>query len=222
MSASLIGSISLNISFVLYLIVYLPQIIHNRKTANIAQLSLGLHLLLLSSYLFDLCYGFSSHLPWQYKTVSIIGLSLVIIQHMQLTQFFTKNNYSRLAMMSTAFIVLSSVALYYFFIIAEGVLPAEETLMLGTAARMAGLMYCLPQIIRNKRLKAANALSLYFLGLNLTLALLDTVSAWCLDWGWPNKLASPITIAMMVIMIGQLKKYKPQPEVSSGGFLRGA
>jgi hypothetical protein len=83
---SLIGSISLNISFILYLILYPSQIIHNQKSLN-----LSLHLLLYSLYLFDLCYSFSNQLPWQYKTVSIIGLLLVSIQQTQLDQFLITN-----------------------------------------------------------------------------------------------------------------------------------
>jgi uncharacterized protein with PQ loop repeat len=213
---SLIGSISLNISFILYLILYIPQIIHNQKSANIAQLSLSLHLLLYSSYLFDLCYGFSNQLPWQYKTVSIIGLLLVSIQHIQLTQFFIMNQRRLLAKLSIAFLILNFMGLYYFFKVEQGSLPYQTTLILGTAARIFGLRYCLPQIIKNKTLKSANALSVQFLCLNLTLALLDTISSWCLNWGWPNKLAAPITIAMMTIMLTQIKKYNYRPMSLAG------
>ena len=212
MATSLIGSISLNISFILYLILYIPQIVHNRKSTNIAQLSLSLHLFLYSSYFFDLCYGFSSHLPWQYKTVSIIGLLLVGIQHIQLMRFFIINRYTLLARLSGIFLVLNFIAIYYFFEIKNGVLAPQTTLLFGTIARVSGLIYCLPQILKNKVSKSANALSLHFLYLNLTLALLDTISSWCLDWGWPNKLAAPVNIVIMLIMINQIKKYNRAPQ----------
>ena len=207
MSTALIGSISLNISFILYLILYVPQIIHNRTSTNIAQLSLNLHLLLYSSYFFDLCYGFSSHLPWQYKTVSIIGLLLVGIQHIQLMRYFIINQYTFIAGFSAVFLVLNIMAIYYFFEIKHALLTSQTTLLFGTMARIAGLIYCLPQIIKNKISKSANALSLHFLYLNLMLALLDTISSWCLNWGWPNKLAAPVNIVIMLIMITQIKKY---------------
>jgi uncharacterized protein with PQ loop repeat len=215
-ATSLIGSISLNISFILYLILYIPQIIHNRKSENIAQLSSSLHLLLYSSYCFDLCYGFSNHLPWQYKTVSIIGLLLVSIQHIQLIQFFFQNQCQLLAKSGMALLLLSIMGLYYFFNVTQGVLSYQTTLIFGTAARVSGLMYCLPQIIKNKSLKSARALNVQFLWLNLTLAILDTISSWCLDWGWPNKLAAPMIILMMIIMLTQIKKYTYQPLLLPG------
>lgn len=212
MTTSLIGSISLNISFILYLILYIPQIIHNRKSTNIAQLSLNLHLLLYSSYFFDLCYGFSSHLPWQYKTVSIIGLSLVGIQHIQLMRFFIINKHLFIAGLSAVFLVLNVIAIDYFFEMKHGLLATQTTLLFGAIARLTGLVYCLPQIIKNITSKSANALSLHFLYLNLMLALLDTISSWCLNWGWPNKLAAPVNIVMMLIMITQIKQYNDAPQ----------
>ncbi|MBA3535798.1 MAG: hypothetical protein H0T84_04190 [Tatlockia sp.] len=216
MGISLIGSISLNISFILYLILYIPQIIHNQKSANISQLSLSLHLLLYSSYLFDLCYGFSNQLPWQYKTVSIIGLSLVSVQHLQLIQFFIMNQCRLLANLSIAILMVALIGLYYFFKFELGSVPYQTTLILGTAARVTGLIYCLPQIIKNKTSKSAKALSAQFICLNLTLALLDTISSWCLDWGWPNKLSAPITFIMMIILLTQIKKYNFRPRALAG------
>lgn len=211
MTAAFIGSLSLNISFVLYLILYLPQIIHNRRSANIAQLSLNLHLLLYSSYFFDLCYGFAKHLSWQYKTVSVIGLMLVGLQHVQLIRFFILSQRQFLAKLSLVFLVFNFMAIYYFFKVMQGVLPDQMILIFGTIARVSGLMYCLPQIIKNKTTQSAKALSTQFLRLNLTLAVLDTISAWCLDWGWPNKLAAPMSVLLMIIMLAQIKKYNYRP-----------
>lgn len=216
MSASLVGSITLNISFVLYLILYLPQIIHNRKSSNLSQLSLSLHLLLFSSYLFDLCYGFSRHLPWQYKTVSVIGLALICVQHSQLTFFFLKNKHIASARISTAFLLLTAFGLLYFFNQPSAYFSPAMIAMFGVIARVSGLLYSLPQIIKNQRLKSANALSFQFLCINLSIALLDTISSWSLDWGWPNKLGSPITILLMLIMLGQIKKYNHDPKSLNG------
>jgi len=208
LSPAVIGAMSLNLSFGLYLILYIPQIIHNRKSTNIAQLSLNLHLLLYVSYFFDLCYGFSMHLPWQYKTVSIIGLLLIGIQHLQFIQYFMNTQRLFLTQLSISFLIINFGAIYYFFSIAHATLPQETTILVGTIARFAGLMYCLPQMIKNKFTQSANALSVHFLRLNFTLALLDTISSWCLDWGWPNKIAAPISMMFMTIILGQIKKYR--------------
>ena len=80
----LFGSVSLNISFILYLIHYLPQLIHNQRDGQIKQLSLSFHYLLLLCYLADLNYGFGLNLPWQYRLVSAFGLACLLIQHYQL------------------------------------------------------------------------------------------------------------------------------------------
>lgn len=219
MNASAIGNISLNMSFGLYLIVYIPQIIHNQTSKNLAELSLGLHVLLYLSYSFDLVYGFSSQLPWQYKVVSIVGLSLVMLQHLQLLQFFIHQRKPSLIKFNLAFLILNLMLLYYFFGIAHGEVQAHTTALFGTIARACGLIYCLPQIIKNKYAQSGNAISLYFIYLNLTLAMLDTISSWCLDWGWPNKLASPLNAIMMLIILWQVKKYKFGRE---GNFERAA
>jgi len=208
MNAIFIGNISLNISFILYLIVYIPQIIHNRISQNIAQLSLWLHTLLYLSYSFDLVYGFSSQLPWQYKVVSIVGLSLVMLQHLQFLNFFIHQRALSLAKLNIGFLIFNLVLLYYFFGIAHGKVGVQTTAIFGTIARLCGLIYCLPQIIKNKYSQSGNAISVHFLYLNLTLAILDTISSWCLDWGWPNKLASPLNGIMMIIILWQAKKYK--------------
>ena len=92
---SYIGAISLNLSFYIYLIVYIPQVLHNKNIAHIKELSVWLHGLLFISCYADLIYGFSSGLPWQYKVVSIVCTVLVSIQHIQLTQYFSFVGYKR-------------------------------------------------------------------------------------------------------------------------------
>lgn len=213
-----IGHLTLNVSFVLYLVVYIPQIIHNQKNANIAQLSVILHVLLFLSYLFDLLYGFASHLPWQYKTVSIVGLVLVTIQHIQLIKFFIAKELVSLVKTSIFLLIISVIVIYYFFVMREGALTNNTILILGVGARICGLIYCLPQLIKNSITKSANALSSKYIHLNLILALLDTCSSWCLNWGWPNKLAAPITAIIMLVMLYQINRYQHQP---SGLQLKG-
>lgn len=210
-SFSWIGSVSLNLSFVLYLVVYIPQILHNQKITNLAQLSLCLHYLLLFSYAFDLLYGFSSHLPWQYKTVSVVGLFLVTVQHIQLIIYFTKKRLLFFVKLGGLVLLLTGISIAWFFMMMQAQLSSSSTLISGVIARACGLIYCFPQIIKNKRSKTAHAISLKFVYLNLTVAFLDSISAWVLDWGWPNKLAAPINILLMLVLMYQTKRYKQQP-----------
>ena len=80
----MLGQISLNLSFLMYMFLYLPQLIHNQKQTNLAELSKWMHLTLYLGYSLDLVYGFGNNLPWQYRTVSAIGWVLLTIQHFQL------------------------------------------------------------------------------------------------------------------------------------------
>ncbi|MBI5448281.1 MAG: PQ-loop repeat-containing protein [Gammaproteobacteria bacterium] len=206
----LVGNISLNISFFLYLILYIPQIIHNRHTEHLLNLSLSMHFLLYTAYLSDLFYGYSSHLPWQYKTVSMVGLSLLIIQHLQLTNHFMKNQKQTKVIFNFLFFIFTLATCYYFFIIQHTELTASTTLIIGSISRAFYLLYCLPQIIKNKILKSANAMSIQFLYLNLSLSILDMISAWCLNWGWPNKISAPVMSLASILMLLQVKKYRFQ------------
>ena len=203
----LLGTLSLNVSFVLYLIVYVPQLIHNQRPKNLADLSLGLHCLLLFSYSFDLIYGFLNALPWQYKTVSIVGLILVTAQHLQLLRLFICQSRQLFIKLNVAFLCVNVLLVYYFLYAARNSLGDSGLLCIGAIARICGLLYCIPQIINNKRKQSANAISPFYIYLTLILAFLDSVSSWCLSWGWPNKLAAPLSLCLMFYMLYQTKKY---------------
>lgn len=202
-----IGTISLNIAFTLYLIVYIPQIIHNQKSTSIVELSLGLHFLLYISNIFDLFYGFSNNLPWQYKTVSVVGLIQVNVQHLQLIRFFIHTHAVKLTRFCLFFLLANGIALSYFFAALHGVAAPSLTLFFGAIARVCGLIYCLPQILKNKLAHSARGISIYFIYLSLLLAILDAISSWTLNWGWPNKLAAPANILIMLCIFWQSQKY---------------
>lgn len=204
-----IGAMSLNISFVLYLVVYLPQIIHNRTPGHIADLSPSMHLILYISYCLDLFYGFSSQLQWQYKTVSIISLSLLFIQHAQLSRHYLLERKWSALKFNLLFMVGTGILILYFFVWQQAKLPTMATQITGYIARLGFLIYILPQIIKNRTLKSTRALSIKFIYLSLTLSFLDMISAWCLNWGWPNKLGSPITISLLLIILMQTRQIRP-------------
>lgn len=206
MITNLIGNICLNIAFILYLFVYLPQIVHNRNTNHIANLSLKMHFTFYIAYLLDLFYGFSSNLPWQYRMVSIIGVSLLTVQHIQITQFFWIKN--KQIWFNSLFLLSIVISIIYFFTIQQALYSENATLLIGYISRAGFLLYTVPQILKNKRLQSTSAISLSFVYLNLTLSILDLIAAWCLNWGWPNKLGAPIAVSLMLIMLLQTKKYK--------------
>ena len=213
-STTMIGTISLNSSFVLYLLVYLPQIFHNRKSHHLSSLSMGMHLILYSSYCLDLMYGFSSNLQWQYKTVSVVSLTLLIIQHLQITWHYQAEKKWSLFNFNLIFILMALAGVVYFFTANQANLSEQTTQTIGYMSRIGFLLYTLPQIMKNRALKSANAISVKFIYLSLILSLLDMTSACCLDWGWPNKLGSPLTMSLMLIMLMQMKKYNSSHPVS--------
>ena len=207
-STALIGAISLNLSFILYLLVYLPQILHNKASKNLANLSIGMHLILFSSYCLDLMYGFSNHLQWQYITVSVVSLTLLIVQHGQLSLYFLSQRKWQPLSFNLFFIVFAGAAVTYFFTIKQATLPEQTTQAIGYLSRAGFLIFTLPQIIKNKTLNSANAISNQYIYLSMVLCFLDMTSAWCLDWGWPNKLGSPLTMSLLLMLRHQQKKYR--------------
>lgn len=207
MIISWVGNITLNIAFVLYSIVYMPQLIHNQRAQHLSELSLSLHFLLYLSGFFDLLYGFSSHLPWQYKTVSIVSLMLINIQHIQLIRLFILKKYVFLARLSILLLIGECLALYSFVLCDNAAFSDSIIVILGLIARICGLLYCIPQIIKNKLTQSTQAMSVYFVYLNFFLAVLETIYSWCLDWGWPNKLAAPMNLLLMFVLLQQRKKY---------------
>lgn len=203
-----LGNVSLNLSSFLYLILLIPQVIHNRKGKNISGLSLWLHFLLFTSYSLDLVYGIADDMPLQYRVVSVVGLILVITQHFQLLKFHIKQRYYLLIKVGFLFLVTHVFLSYYFFskLFSIG-LTHNTILMLGVIARGCEIVYCIPQIFKNRAAQAANAVSLYFICLNIMLAVLDTIAAWCLDWELPNKVVGPINMMIMFIIIFQYIRY---------------
>lgn len=209
-NATALGNITLNFSFVLYLIVYLPQIRHNKNTQHLAELSTSLHAILMASFVLDLAYGVFKPLPWQYQAVSLIFLGLLTIQHIQLMRLAQKHYqhllFNRLKLLGLGLIFVL-VGIFYTNV---DFYSDNAIFWIGWASRIGFLSYTLPQVIQNYRLNSAQALSTTYLRLSFLLSLLDLTSAWCLDWGWPNKLGAPFTISLTLILLWQKKRYTPK------------
>lgn len=197
MSPTTIGAVSLNISFVLYLVHYLPQLIHNQRQNRLAQMSLGFHYLLVLSYISDLNYGYGLGLPWQYRLVSIIGLCCVLIQHAQLAKLYQSLiNFKIMTCVFFVLLLLSVIAISTHF-------PAAYYLVMGYMAQVAGLFYFMPQIIKNYRSGTVMALSLSFLVLDLICYACDNVSAWALNWPMPSKIGALMSLLLITVLIIQ-------------------
>ena len=206
-TAAQIGAWSLNISFVLYLIVYVPQVIHNHKAKHLQDLSLMMHFNLYIGYFLDLLYGVSMNLQWQYKTVSVVGLSLLILQHLQLTRYAWQQHNNFRVYVNCLILLVSIIILSYFFLYMSPIASQTVIAMIGYTSRVCFISYIIPQLIKNHRLKSAQSISQMFVILNLILATLDLLSSWCLHWGWPNQLGAPIMIILTFILWRQGQRY---------------
>ncbi|NCT56358.1 MAG: PQ-loop repeat-containing protein [Legionella sp.] len=208
-SPTTLGNFTLNLAFVLYLIVYLPQIRHNTHKHHLAELSVSLHMIIMTSFALDLLYALFKPLPWQYRAVSIAALCTLSIQQFQLMRFAQERGQVKLlavlCLFSLSLIgILMLLGVFYFEAMAHS---RDTVLFVGWISRLGFLSYVAPQIIKNYRLHSAKALSTTFLTISLFLSLLDLTSAWCLNWGWPNQLGTPLTISLTLTLLWQKKRY---------------
>lgn len=201
-----LGQISLNLSLLIYLFLYLPQVIHNQKQANLDGLSAWMHISLYLAYGLDLLYGFGSGLPWQYKTVSAVGWLLLNIQHLQFVYHFNqKKQFVLQALFGTLLIVCMGIVIYG---VSNRPFSHLSLSFLGYIAQVGFIIAFIPQILKSKQLQSAQAVNIIYILLGLLLAFLDFISAWQLTWGWPNKLGSLLAISLTGILLIQYWKYQ--------------
>lgn len=203
----MLGQISLNLSFLMYLFLYLPQVIHNQKQTSLVGLSKWMHLIMYVGYSLDLLYGFSNHLPWQYRTISAVGWLLLTIQHLQLIHYFKQTEqkawwiiFYGIVLFGTSLLVLMLRQYHHFNHLA--------LYTIGYASQIAFVIAFIPQILKSKRIQSAQALNVFYIILCHLLAVLDCISAWQLNWGWPNKLGSCLIIGLTSVLLLQYYLYQ--------------
>ncbi len=201
-----LGQISLNLSFSIYLFLYLPQVIHNQQQTTLNGLSILMHVILYLAYVFDLIYGFGTNLPWQYRCTSGVGCVLLSIQHFQFLSHF-KQHPQRV--FETFFYILFPCIV---ILVAYGVyLKPFANLSIqyiGYLSQMGFVIAFLPQILKSKQLQSSQSVNIIYILLNAMLASLDLISAWQLHWGWPNKLGAILNLLFTGILLIQYRKYK--------------
>ena len=164
-------------------------------------------MIIMTSFVFDLIYSVLKPLPWQYRAVSLVALATLSIQQIQLMRLAQQRGQIRLLSALGLFSLSLILMLTGFFYFGTTYYSNNVIFLIGWISRIGFLSYTLPQIIQNRRLNSAKALSTAFLSLSLFLSLLDLTSAWCLDWGWPNKLGTPLTISLTLMLLWQKKRY---------------
>lgn len=204
-----LGQISLNLSFSIYMFLYLPQLIHNQKQTTLNGLSIWMHTILYLAYAFDLIYGFGTNLPWQYRTISGVGWLLLSIQHFQFMSHFKQRQQK---VFETFFYIL--LPCMVILVACSAYLKPFSHLSIqciGYLAQMGFVIAFLPQILKSKQLQSSQSINVIYILLNALLAALDIISAWQLHWGWPNKLGALLNLLFTGILLIQYKKYKIRP-----------
>lgn len=207
-----LGQISLNLSCVIYLFLYVPQVIHNHKQISLEGLSVHLHIILYAAYGLDVLYGVGTHLPWQYVLVSSIGWVLLTLQHAQFIRHFKRSK--RILWQGSFYIGLLCISTVLAYAIAHPGWLHRFQYLCGYLAQIGFSVALAPQILKSYRLQSTQAIHVLFIGLNFILNLLDSITAWQLNWGWPNKLGALCGLLLSSILLLQYSRCvinEPEP-----------
>jgi len=212
MSKQFIGMCCLNLSFGIYLVLYLPQLLHNAKYNTFSTMSKLMHFMILQAYACDLSYGLCKHMPWQYITVSSIGSIYLLIQHFQWIQFNQQYNLSnKLFYHLGIFIFIWPMLLWCYY-------PTNTTQIQIQVwlSRLLFILHFLPQVIKNhQKNNSSDAISLVYLLLSYSLTILDFISAWCLKWDTANLTGSFIGLILKCCLMYQIwVSFKSKPKLS--------
>lgn len=200
----MIGQIALNFSMILYLLLAFFQLRHNLRDGKITQLSLGFHALLLVSATADLYYGFWFIQQWQYRVVSLVFLSFLILQHIQL---FFHHAYHKGLILLSLLVVVMVLGLFLF--------PQHETvsMTMGWIERIGYWIYAFPQILKNKQSPQASAsISLGFAIAGLLAAVGDLISAFYFAWGTPGTYGGIIAVILQGYLLWQCLSLLPRDQ----------
>ena len=202
-----LGMITLNISFVIYLIWLVPQIILNFQRKSTSGLSLMMHHILLGGYLCDLLYGFGNALQWQYRTVTIIGLISLTIQHYQFWRYGFKNEiqkkqYKILTACFTIFLIYMFIGLKF------NIISSLTYTSAGMLSQLCWLSYAAPQILKNYHSQSTTGLSAFFVIFAISLNICDAISAWSLNWPIPSKIGPLCALFLHILLFLQYYRYQ--------------
>lgn len=197
-----VGFVTLNLSLILYLFFYLPQLIHNFRYKRLGELSFGLHALLFFAATADMFYAFGRIDQWQYRLVSILMLLSLLVQHIHLLYYRQSFSFGFIKwLVLSLFIMVMSASVFLLASIIKQ--PMKIYITMGWASQVAYWTYALPQIIKNRNSTHANSISMFFVAIGVTTALLDLISAWIFSWGSPSLYGGFVAVVLQAYLFGQ-------------------
>jgi uncharacterized protein with PQ loop repeat len=206
---SFIGNISLNISFIIYLLWFMPQVWLNFKRKDTEGLSMLMHGILCIGYLCDLIYGFGRDMQWQYRTVTIVGLISLAVQHYQIGRYGLHRRSEKLTYLALN-IIYSVLFITSIYVINFSHFDKQILDLMGMCANACWLSYVIPQIIKNYNNQSTLGLSAIFVCFSIFLNVCDTTSAWMLGWDYPSKIGPTLSLIQNFILLWQVKYYAKQ------------
>jgi len=203
---STIGHISLNISTLIYFIWFVPQLILNFKRKTTSGLSIWMHAILFLGYLADLMYGFGQHLPIQYRLVTMVGLVSLCLEHYQFGRYGLKQHRDKLVY--TGLTVFFSIL--FIFVIINLFIDTHSNAyynVAGFVSSFCWFAFVWPQVIKNFKHKSTRGLSTKFVALAVATGVLDTITAYALNWPLPSKISAPIGLVQKSLLLSQCFYY---------------
>jgi hypothetical protein len=200
-----IGQISVKVSFACYMLMLLPQIYLNIRRHSLDGFSWGMHLILLGSSICDSFYAFANRMPWQYYAVDLVLIALLGLQHVQYWRYQRDRlprSYGVATIGLASFAIIGTILFQAF--------PEKRGLfaLLGYVSMVGFFTASLPQIIANHRLGSAEGAAVSFIVLQTLGLMSDTVSAYALHWGLPNRIGAPASLVFQVVLLLQLWFYR--------------
>ena len=214
MTTQTIGEISLNVSTFLYLIWFVPQLKLTFERKTTSDLSFWMHALLLLGYVADFLYGFGRDMAWQYRLVTLCGLSCLLIEHFQFWRYGLESARARshFRLLNFALLALVSFAVY------NGVMVSRSKLfydLAGLISNICWFSFFLPQIIKNFSNKSVEGLSTSFVVISILSGICDVISAFALNWDWPSKMGAPIGLGKKFLLLSQIFYYRKKSYYSA-------
>ncbi|BCL52807.1 hypothetical protein JPFTNV_06920 [Francisella tularensis subsp. holarctica] len=196
------GYITLNISLIIYFIIFLPQTIHNQFKHKTFEISLWTHSLMIIANSLDLIYAIGFNMQWQYILVDIILLSFLTIQQLQILND-RREKYLFIHTISIFLSLFLVIVMIYFTSLSNQIL-----LWFGSISGVIYNLYWLPQIYKNYRQKQAEGFSIFYLVLSLISIICDINSAIFLGWPLVSVIVSSCLSILVLTQIIQYFYYK--------------
>lgn len=191
-----IGNITLNISFVIYLVQFVPQIIHNTRNKDaIDNISMLTQFGMLTVVLCNVVQAVGFDLNWQYLVIALIYLVGITIQQLQIS--FHKKRMPKV--INLIFAMLFAIAILAMR--SDSKLTFE---IAGIISLLIHFLYWLPQIYKNYKQQTFIGYGDLFIILAWLGIICDLCSSFLL--GWPIIVKLNIITMSLIISILVLQK----------------